>query len=79
MRLTCLYCGPRALAEFEFRRTLPPETSNPVAREYLRRAAKDYSVEHWQHTGGCRDWLLIVRNPSTDELLEVLLLAEVPK
>jgi sarcosine oxidase delta subunit len=32
------------------------------------------SVEHWQHLAGCRAWLWVRRNPSTDVVLDVRLL-----
>jgi sarcosine oxidase subunit delta len=73
-QLICPFCGPRELNEFEFRKTLPTLQSTPFEREYLRVDRQDLSIEHWQHVFGCRAWLLIHRNPTTDAILFVRLL-----
>lgn len=68
-RLTCPFCGLRALDEFEFRKTLPNAGDSPFARTYERIDSLTESAEHWQHVHGCRAWLEIRRNPSTGEVL----------
>jgi heterotetrameric sarcosine oxidase delta subunit len=74
-RLVCPFCGPRALREFIFHKTLPAESStNAYERTYTRLADPTLSSEHWQHVEGCRGWLLVRRNPSSGEVLEVRLL-----
>jgi heterotetrameric sarcosine oxidase delta subunit len=73
-RLTCPYCGPRELCEFEFRKTVPAEADTAVARVYLRVDRPDLSVEHWQHVQGCRAWLLVRRNPTTGAVLAIQML-----
>jgi sarcosine oxidase subunit delta len=70
-RLTCPFCGPRELEEFEFLKTAPPPGSDPVTSVYLRLEPADSSTEHWQHAGGCRAWLKIVRNPWTGQVITV--------
>ena len=77
-RLACPFCGARELEEFEFRKTLPQLHDTPVARVYLRIEDPQLSVEHWQHVGGCRAWLLVHRNPSTGAVLSVRLLGGEP-
>lgn len=73
-QLVCPFCGPRELQEFEFRKTAPSAAGTPFERVYLRVDHPDLSIEHWQHVRGCRAWLLIERNPSTDVIGLVRLL-----
>ena len=57
-QLACPFCGPRALREFEFHKTLPDAAQGSAfERTYERFANLEYSVEHWQHVAGCRGWL----------------------
>lgn len=72
--LTCPFCGPRELAEFVFRKTLPEAGASEFAAVYERANRVDDSLEHWQHAHGCRAWLRVRRNPSTGEVREVNLL-----
>lgn len=69
--LGCPFCGPRPLEEFLFRKTLPNAGEGPFEAVYLRRDSASCSVEEWQHVGGCRAWLRVVRNPTSGEVLEV--------
>ena len=74
-RLHCPFCGPRELREFEFHKTLPASGgAGAFERTYERVAEPGRSMEHWQHAGGCRAWLLVDRNPSTGEVHDVRLL-----
>jgi heterotetrameric sarcosine oxidase delta subunit len=73
-RLACPFCGPRELEEFVFHKTLPEAGASEYAAVYERANRLDDSLEHWQHTQGCRAWLRVRRNPSTGEVREVLLL-----
>ncbi len=68
----CPFCGPRPLEEFLFRKTLPNAGDDPYAAGYLRVDSAERSTEEWQHVGGCRAWLRVVRNPSSGEVLESL-------
>ncbi|HEV7432136.1 MAG TPA: sarcosine oxidase subunit delta [Steroidobacteraceae bacterium] len=75
MRLVCPFCGPRALREFVFHKTLPTTAQDRAyERTYERVASLENSVEHWQHVEGCRGWLLVQRNPSTGQVIDVRLL-----
>ncbi|HVN99644.1 MAG TPA: sarcosine oxidase subunit delta [Steroidobacteraceae bacterium] len=79
-RLTCPFCGPRELCEFEFHKTVPaPGSVDEYARTYLRVADAHLSIEHWQHVGGCRAWLQVQRNPSTGAVLAIDMLAGEPR
>ena len=68
-RLSCPFCGPRELDEFEFRKTLPGAADGVFAQTYLRTDSLTLSREHWQHVRGCRAWLEVHRNPSTGDVL----------
>ena len=74
-RLVCPFCGPRELDEFEFHKTIPNVAGGVFESTYLRVDSLVESREHWQHVGGCRAWLRVVRNPSTGEVLDMRLLA----
>ncbi|MBS0388666.1 MAG: sarcosine oxidase subunit delta [Proteobacteria bacterium] len=77
-RLVCPFCGARELQEFEFHKTLPAVGADgEFERTYLRVADAQLSMEHWQHVGGCRSWLLVRRNPSTGAVLAIEALAGV--
>lgn len=71
--LVCPFCGARPLEEFLFRKTLPNAGNGAFETVYLRVDSAVQSQEEWQHVGGCRAWLHVVRNPSTGEVLEVRL------
>jgi len=73
-RLSCPFCGPRELREFEFYKTLPAGLGSAFERIYQRIDRPELSIEHWQHVGGCRGWLLVHRNPSTGAVLKTRLL-----
>ena len=70
-RLACPFCGPRELEEFAFHKTLAEPGATPFAVVYERANHVNSSVEHWQHLHGCRAWLLVRRNPSSGDVLEV--------
>jgi methylglutamate dehydrogenase subunit B len=74
--LACPFCGPRELAEFVFRKSLPEPGASAYAAVYERANRIDDSLEHWQHVGGCRSWLRVRRNPSTGAISEVSLLGD---
>lgn len=74
-RLVCPFCGPRELREFVFHKTLPAdEHAKAYERTYERVASLEISSEHWQHVEGCRGWLLVQRNPSTGQVINIRLL-----
>jgi sarcosine oxidase delta subunit len=70
-RLTCPFCGVRELEEFLFHKTLGEPESTPYANIYERVSRTEESVEDWQHVLGCRAWLRVRRNPSTNTVQEV--------
>jgi heterotetrameric sarcosine oxidase delta subunit len=73
MLITCPYCGPRDLAEYTYQgdanRTRPDPASTDQAAwnayVYERVNTAGDHREYWQHSGGCRSHLLVVRNTLT--------------
>ena len=75
MLMRCPWCGPRELEEFRFRSVATDgHDATPYARVYERVNTPESSIEYWQHERGCRAWLVVHRNPSTAEVLDVRLL-----
>lgn len=78
MLITCPYCGPRDLAEFIYQgdasRTRPDPASSGQeawnAYVFDRPNPAGPHREHWQHSGGCRSHLLVVRDTLTHEIVE---------
>jgi sarcosine oxidase subunit delta len=51
-------------------------SASAYAQVYLRVDSAEQSVEEWQHTAGCRAWLLVDRNPSTGLVHSITLLGD---
>ena len=75
MQLDCPFCGLREVEEFHCRGTVPEFGADSVAGIYLRVDRAETSTEYWQHVDGCRSWLLVRRNPSTNEVQSIEMLA----
>lgn len=75
MRIVCPHCGPREIAEFQFRSIVPEPGTEALASIYQRVNRSDSSVEYWQHLHGCRAWLIVQRNPSSAQIKQVRALA----
>jgi len=58
---------------------MAPESTEAINAVYERVNRSDQISEYWQHDKGCRAWLLIHRNPSSGEILEILPLNSVVK
>lgn len=79
MLITCPYCGPRDLAEFEYQgdgnRTRPDPASIDQdawnAYVYDRENPAGEHREIWQHAGGCRAHLLVARDTLTHAVSSV--------
>lgn len=78
MIISCPYCGPRDLVEFAYQgdgsrvRPDPALTDQDAWNEYVY-ARKNPAGPHreiWQHSGGCRVHLALLRNTMTHEILE---------
>ncbi len=76
MKLPCPLCGSRALEEFTYLGdasvTRPdPETETLddwYAFVYLRDNPCGRMHELWQHSGGCRAWIVVERDTLTHEV-----------
>jgi heterotetrameric sarcosine oxidase delta subunit len=79
MLITCPYCGPRDVAEFTYQgdgnRTRPDPASTDIAtwNAYIfdRVNIAGEHNEIWQHSGGCRSHLAVVRNTLTHLITSV--------
>jgi heterotetrameric sarcosine oxidase delta subunit len=67
--ITCPHCGIRPREEFTIRGDASPVRPKPSASDdawysyvYIRENPKGRIVEHWQHTMGCRRWLVVERD-----------------
>ncbi len=87
MLIACPYCGPRDVAEFTYQgdgnRTRPDPASTDLGawNEYIFdrvNVAGDHN-EIWQHSGGCRSHLFVVRNTLTHKVASVRLVREAPR
>lgn len=79
MLMTCPYCGPRDISEFAYQgeggRTRPDPASTDgqawQAYVYDRLNTAGAHDEIWQHAGGCRAHLQLVRDTLTHEISSV--------
>ena len=75
MQINCPHCGLREESEFVFGRALEgvsdPRNVEPFSSLYLRSNPRGLSNELWQHVGGCRAWLRLLRNTLTHEIARV--------
>jgi sarcosine oxidase subunit delta len=85
-RITCPDCGVRDEVEFTFRgdasvmRPAPGAGPDAFASYvYERQNPKGWSIEWWQHAGGCRQWLKVVRHTVTHEIRAVTRATETPE
>ncbi|MBB4952655.1 sarcosine oxidase subunit delta [Agrobacterium vitis] len=67
--ITCPHCGVRPREEFTIRGDASPVRPKASASDdawyayvYSRENIKGRIVEHWQHTAGCRRWLVVERD-----------------
>jgi len=79
LSIPCPHCGARDRNEFSYggdadRR--PPDLSADLAGGwfdyvYIRDNPRGPHREFWQHSGGCRAWLVVNRDTVTHEILSV--------
>jgi methylglutamate dehydrogenase subunit B len=76
--ITCPYCGPRDQVEFAYQgdanrlRPHPASTDQTAWNAYVYARANPLGDhrEIWQHSGGCRMHIAIVRNTLTHVILD---------
>ena len=76
--LACPRCGRRPLDEFTFggeRRAVPDWITDPDERDFdevwIFENPDGVTTERWFHAAGCRRWLTVRRDTSTDTVVEV--------
>ncbi len=78
LTIPCPYCGNRPYTEFSYGgdasnpRPSDPMTSNDTDwTDYLYRHRNPAGphIEYWQHANGCRRWMKVVRDTSTQQVL----------
>ncbi|MEO1694173.1 MAG: sarcosine oxidase subunit delta [Pseudomonadota bacterium] len=85
MRITCPHCGQRDISEFTYLgdgsiRTLalgfggpdaPPDAEIDAAHDavFLRDNPRGHHRELWYHALGCRQWVDVVRNTATHDVI----------
>lgn len=81
MRVPCPHCGSRGLEEFTFRGDAVPRRPEGAPHDalapwlayvYPRANLRGRMTEHWQHSGGCRAWLVVERDTATHEIFSVV-------
>ncbi|MEQ8346009.1 MAG: sarcosine oxidase subunit delta [Sneathiellaceae bacterium] len=72
MRIPCPVCGARSVGEFTYggdagvvRPDLEASAEAWQAAVYARDNPRGAHREYWQHSGGCRAWLLLERDTLT--------------
>ncbi|WP_306117787.1 MULTISPECIES: sarcosine oxidase subunit delta [unclassified Roseitalea] len=85
MIIPCPFCGPRDLAEFTYHGDAARAAARPAhgstdqeawdRHVYDRRNPAGSHAEIWQHAGGCRSHLRVVRDTRTHEITETTLYA----
>lgn len=84
MRIDCPLCGLRPNAEFTIlgdAKNQRPDAGTKSGKDwhdyvYLRDNNKGWINEYWQHTGGCRAWLVVERNNVSHDIGSVILARE---
>ena len=76
LSVPCPTCGPRPVEEFlygEIRQT-PDSITDPDSRDldrvFMRSNSDGPSREAWFHAYGCRRWVTLVRDRTTDKWVE---------
>lgn len=76
LSIPCPFCGARDHTEFTYRgdaTKVRPAPDAPLAAwldfVYLRDNPKGPHKELWQHTLGCRSWLVVARDTLTHEIV----------
>lgn len=74
----CPHCGPRNSDEFSFqgeltRRPRPDTSAIADWRRYLymKNNVAGWQIEHWFHVSGCRRFLVVERDTTTNEIRSV--------
>jgi len=73
LRIPCPHCGLREFSEFSFggevRDLESPDAQRDFDRVTLHDNAPGPQAERWFHAYGCRRWLTITRDTTTNRIL----------
>lgn len=76
--IECPHCGARPKEEFAVRGNVERQRPAPDADQetwfdyvYLRDNPMGRISEHWQHTAGCRRWLIVERDNTDHTVFSV--------
>ncbi len=67
-RLVCPVCGSRPYTEFRFGGEVPDPADGDFERAWLRANVAGPQRERWFHEAGCRRWLTVERDTTTNEV-----------
>lgn len=84
LRIDCPLCGLRDETEFLYGGDATRKWPDMAVTEvkpwldyvFIRDNPRGPHVEHWQHTGGCRAWLVVERDTVTNAFGRVCLARE---
>jgi len=85
--ITCPYCGQRDESEFAYggeahiaRPVQTDQLTDPQWGDYLfmRKNAKGWHFERWNHARGCRRWFNAARHTVTHEIVATYKMGEKP-
>ena len=72
LKIPCPSCGSRPYTEFTFGGELrdldAADAAEDFARVHLRENSPGPQLERWFHAFGCRRWLTLERNTSTNRI-----------
>jgi sarcosine oxidase subunit delta len=78
MEINCPFCGNRDLSEYAYigdaERQIPALSDpEPAWASYVwtRRNPRGLHREHWQHSFGCRQFLVVDRDTATHEIQRI--------
>ena len=78
IRIPCPFCGPRDHSEFGYGGdgtikypALDAPAEDWIEAVYQRENIRGRQFETWQHTSGCRAWLMVERDTMTHEIHSV--------
>ena len=75
LKIPCSHCGERPVEEFAYGEIpiVPEELESAEARDldraFMLNNPQGVQREAWFHTYGCRRWVYVERNTSTDTIL----------
>ena len=78
IQITCPHCGERPVEEFAYGAApvVPESITDPEERDFDRAFIRDnvegVQREAWFHTYGCRRWIYLYRDTTTDQILNKL-------